>query len=177
MGKFGIRICSDGVLSFPDIQSFVTGSCRRAEHEGSGMASGSGTQFGKIVRPVQGAGLLAERGAESRGRPPRQVSPLSLSLSSFLWRRRRRRKTKKSSFRASVQGKQRTIGCGCVRLHELQQHLRRTWSGVGQVCYEEIPRRQDWIPAGSIASKVITAVHDVTRLCWRWDDKANFIAS
>lgn len=44
------------------------------------MASGSGTQFGKIVRPVQGAGLLAERGAESRGRPPRQVSPLSLSL-------------------------------------------------------------------------------------------------
>lgn len=42
------------------------------------MASGSGAQFGKIVRPVQGAGLLAERGSESRGRPPRQVSPLSL---------------------------------------------------------------------------------------------------
>lgn len=83
MEKFGIGICSDGVLSFPDIQSFVTGSCRRAEHEGSGMASGSGTQFGKIVRPVQGAGLLAERGAESRGRPPRQVSPLSLSLGRF----------------------------------------------------------------------------------------------
>lgn len=46
------------------------------------MASGSGAQFGKIVRPVQGAGLLAERGSESRGRPPRQVSPLSWS---FLW--------------------------------------------------------------------------------------------
>lgn len=56
------------------------------------MASGSGAQFGKIVRPVQGAGLLAERGSESRGRPPRQVSPLSLLVVSLDGRRGRGRR-------------------------------------------------------------------------------------
>lgn len=48
------------------------------------MAAGSGAQFGEAVRPVQGAGFLAERRSESRGRSSRQVSlPPLLSLSSF----------------------------------------------------------------------------------------------
>lgn len=50
----------------------------------------------------------------------------------------------------SLQGQQGTIGCGSVCLHELQQHLRGTRSSSGQVRHEEIPRRQDWIVAGSI---------------------------
>lgn len=61
-------------MKFADIQSVVGGSRGRAKHEGGRVAAGSGAQFGEAVRPVQGAGFLAERRSESRGRPPRQVS-------------------------------------------------------------------------------------------------------
>lgn len=61
-------------VQISDIQFVIAGSYRGAKYQGSRMAAGSGTQFGKTVRPMQGAGLLAERCFESRGRSPRQVS-------------------------------------------------------------------------------------------------------
>lgn len=46
---------------FSDIQPIIAGSRWGTEHQRGWLATGSGTQFGKTVRPLQGAGLLAER--------------------------------------------------------------------------------------------------------------------
>lgn len=87
-------------------------------------------------------------------RPPRSARGEILFASYLLRRRHRHSRHPTLTLSFSLQGQQGAAGCGGVCLYELQQHLRGTRSSAGQVRHEEVPRRQDRIAAGPVASKV-----------------------
>jgi hypothetical protein len=61
------------LTGFSDLQPVVGGSERRAQHPGSRMAPGFGSESRETLRPLQGTRLLVERRHASRRRPSREV--------------------------------------------------------------------------------------------------------